>query len=84
VTVGATNLASIVLGPTGTIRGVFVNRDDGSPISAARVSIGNAAFPSTGVDGSFQASGLALWYLSHRGARSRVGPVGRCLRFAYL
>ena len=58
VTLGATNLATIVLGPTGTIRGVFVNRDDGSPISAARVSIGNAAFPSTG-GRRFQASGLA-------------------------
>lgn len=60
VQLGKTAEAELTLGPTGTIRGIFRNRDDGTPIVAARVSIGNAAFPSTDTNGAFNVSGLAL------------------------
>jgi hypothetical protein len=57
---GTTNEVIIRLGPTGTIKGIFVKRDLVTPISFAQVAVGITGFATTDTDGSFQISGLPL------------------------
>lgn len=60
VETGATSSAALTLGPTGTIRGIFRKREDGTPVAGAKVNIGRAAATGTDDQGAFQASGLPL------------------------
>lgn len=60
VEAGSTNAATVTLGPTGTIRGVFRKRNDGTPVENARVTLGSSGVATTDHRGAFEVSGLSL------------------------
>jgi Bacterial Ig-like domain/Carboxypeptidase regulatory-like domain len=55
-----TSTTNLTLAATANVKGSFRRRDDGTPISSARVGIGNLAYISTDTDGKFAASGVPL------------------------
>jgi hypothetical protein len=62
VTVAAdqTAQASVVLGPTATIRGIFVRRDLLTPVAFAQVAVGSLGFATTDSAGRFEVAGIPL------------------------
>ena len=57
---GQTASAIVTLGPTGTIRGVFIARDNITPIGFAQVAVGNLGFATTDNDGKFEIAAIPL------------------------
>ena len=56
VRAGGPTAVTVTLGPTATIRGIFLARDLVTPIGFAQVAVGNLGFATTGVDGRFSIS----------------------------
>ena len=60
ITTGQTSSVTVVLGPTATVRGVFVQKDLATPVGFAQVALGSLGFTTTGADGKFQVNGVPL------------------------
>ena len=57
---GSTSSVSVVLGPTATVRGTFVQRDLTAPVAFAQVAIGDIGFATTDAQGKFEIAGIPL------------------------
>jgi Tol biopolymer transport system component/protocatechuate 3,4-dioxygenase beta subunit len=55
---GQPAVSTLVLGPTGTVRGVYRRLADGAPVSFARVNVGGVVYPTTDASGRFEVTGL--------------------------
>ncbi len=61
VTIGQTAMATVMLQPTGSIRGRFVENDGVTPVPFAQITIGGGiGFASTDLNGDFEVVGLPL------------------------
>lgn len=57
---GETSAVTVMLEPTGSIRGTFVERDFVTPVGFAQIQVGNLGFATTDETGAFEVEGLPL------------------------
>ena len=57
---GATATVTVILQPTATLRGIFVERDLTTPVAFAQVAVGQIGYTTTDASGNFELTGIPL------------------------